>query len=64
MSRRSGPGCLELTPDPSWAWDGDDWLNEADRQLMALGGRAEATTSAATVVIAEAGATPASWFCP
>lgn len=58
MSRRSGPGCLELTPDPSWAWDGDDWLNEADRQLVALGGRAEATTSAATVVIAEAGAIP------
>lgn len=58
VSRRSGPGCLELTPDPSWAWDGDDWLNEVDRQLEALGGRAEATTAAATVVIAEAGAIP------
>lgn len=55
---RTGPGFLELVPDPSWAWDGDPWLREANRQLETLHDGAEATDSVTIVVIAEAGAIP------
>lgn len=57
-SHWTGPGFLELIPDPTWAWDGDPWLREADRQLETLHDGAEATASGVIVVIAEAGAIP------
>lgn len=55
---RSRPGHLELTPDPTWAWDGDEWLSYLGNALQAADIIDVQAPLGPVVMVAEAAAIP------